>query len=56
MVRYDTTVDLRHPAEAAAAQAWLLTYNRSDVQATRALRDWLDRDATASPSAESLGP
>jgi predicted RecB family nuclease len=55
MVRYDTAVDATRPSEAAAARDWLLAYNRSDVEATRALRDWLDADASATPAVENLG-
>ncbi|MHB1533103.1 MAG: ribonuclease H-like domain-containing protein, partial [Acidimicrobiales bacterium] len=50
MVRYDTAVDVTHPGDADAAREWLLAYNRSDVEATQALRDWLERDATNIPS------
>jgi predicted RecB family nuclease len=54
MVHYDRAVDGSRPDEAVAAQKWLLAYNRNDVEATRALRDWLDRDAGSVPSVESL--
>jgi hypothetical protein len=55
MVRYDEAVGtLDHPA-ASAARDWLLAYNRGDVEATRALREWLDRKATSCPPIEDLG-
>jgi predicted RecB family nuclease len=44
------------PAESAAARDWLLTYNRNDVEATRSLREWLERIASACPPVEDLGP
>jgi predicted RecB family nuclease len=55
MIRYDEAVStIDHPV-ARAARDWLLTYNRGDVEATRALREWLDREATSCPPIEDLG-
>jgi hypothetical protein len=56
MVRYDTATDPADAESAAAARAWLLDYNRSDVGATCALRDWLDKTASDYPAVEDLGP
>jgi predicted RecB family nuclease len=52
MIRYDEAVSTGEPR---AARDWLLAYNRGDVEATRALREWLDQAATGYPSAENLG-
>ena len=49
MVRYDAAA-----AGDARAQQWLLDYNRGDVQATLALREWMD-SATV-PGVEELEP
>jgi predicted RecB family nuclease len=56
MIRYDQAVGADEPARTRAARDWLLTYNRNDVEATRALREWLGHDATGCPSIEDLGP
>jgi predicted RecB family nuclease len=55
VLRYDEAVSGKEPIAAAAARDWLLAYNRNDVEATLALREWLDRAATLYPSVEDLG-
>lgn len=56
MVRYDVATDPADPETAAAARTWLLDYNRSDVAATYALREWLDKTASDYPAVEDLDP
>ena len=56
MIRYDEAVDPGDPLAARAARDWLLAYNRNDVEATLALRDWLDRAGSSFPAAGDLGP
>jgi predicted RecB family nuclease len=54
MLRYDDAVDAADPLAADAARTWLLTYNRGDVEATLALRQWLDDVASRYPSVAEL--
>lgn len=49
---YDAAVGSDDPGP---ARDWLLAYNRCDVEATAALREWLDREATACPTVDTLG-
>ncbi len=49
MLRYDTAVGSEHRADREAARAWLLDYNRNDVEATLALREWMDGAANQLP-------
>ena len=55
MLRYDEAVGAA-TRRGPAARDWLLAYNRNDVEATAALREWLDRAATGCPSVGSLDP
>ena len=55
IVKYDAATDLAQAAAAERARQWLLDYNRCDVEATRALREWLDRSASGCPSIQELG-
>lgn len=54
MLKYDEAVGTG--PDAVAARAWLLNYNRNDVEATFRLREWLDGGAGGPPSVADLGP
>ena len=51
MLRYDVAVSDATGAD--AARKWLLDYNRGDVEATLALREWLDTEGAEVPSIDS---
>ena len=54
MLYYEAATDSPDQTAGEAAREWLLTYNRNDVEATAALRYWLDGAASACPSVEAL--
>jgi predicted RecB family nuclease len=54
MLRYDLAVNGATEQEREQARAWLLTYNQGDVEATLAIREWLERKGALVPRIESL--
>ncbi len=56
MLQYDAAVGAKKGSDREAARSWLLTYNRGDVEATLAIREWLEADGGALPSIEALDP
>lgn len=56
MVKYEEAVAGVDSRRAEAARSWLLSYNRNDVEATLAVREWLGRGAGDPPRVEDLGP
>lgn len=59
MLWHDRATGVEQPSDEtdqAAAREWLLKYNRNDVEATLAIRDWLTYDGAAIPAVEDLTP
>lgn len=56
MLVYDRAVTLSDEDEKEAARGWLLDYNRGDVEATLALRDWLTHAGDRIPGIEDIDP
>jgi len=54
MLRYDLAVTAADEDDRDHARTWLLTYNQGDVEATLAIRDWLEREGPLLPRIESL--
>ena len=52
IVKYDLAVS--ELPDSSSAREWLIEYNRGDVEATRAVRLWMERADI--PSIEDLGP
>jgi predicted RecB family nuclease len=52
MLRYDEAVGAGSSRERQDARDWLLRYNCDDVEATRDIRDWMDRGTI--PSIDTL--
>jgi predicted RecB family nuclease len=42
MLRYDFAVAVEEEGDRERAREWLLTYDRGDVEATLAVREWLE--------------
>ena len=56
MLLYETAVGTADEGEKLSAREWLLDYNRGDVEATLALREWMDRARVSIPSIETVDP
>jgi predicted RecB family nuclease len=54
MLRYDEAIGAATEEERARSRDWLLRYNQGDVEATLAIREWIDAEAQAIPPIESL--
>ena len=56
MLRYDEAVGAEAPEERERAQEWLLEYNRGDVEATLAIRDWIETASIPSVASPDVIP
>jgi predicted RecB family nuclease len=56
MLKYDLAVSSDDESIRSEARNWLLTYNQGDVEATLAIRNWLEGGDGRLPSIESLDP
>ena len=54
ILRYEVAADASSEAERETARTWILTYNRGDVEATLAIRRWLENDARFLPSIQAV--
>ena len=56
MLQYELALAAPDAKEREAARQWLLDYNRGDVEATAAVRNWLGRDGPSIPGIETVTP
>lgn len=56
MLLYETAVGTPEDAQKLQARKWLLDYNRGDVEATLAVREWMDRGRDTIPSIKIVDP
>jgi predicted RecB family nuclease len=54
MLRYDLAANGANEQEREQARAWLLAYNQGDVEATLAIREWLEHEGALLPRIDSL--
>jgi predicted RecB family nuclease len=56
MIYHDTAIGASSEGDRDRAREWLLAYNRGDVEATRAVREWMDRESELIRPIGSLDP